>query len=477
MSVAESFRPVVCVADDEEGIRFGLRRLFIRGGYEVVECASGEAVLKHAGERHLDALLLDVRLAGDMDGHEVLRRVRQIDPELPVLMITGYGTIESAVDAMKCGAEDYIVKPVDNARILNKVASRLEVKLHEARCGSDAASNEASSAVAGAGTACLVAESPAMRGLLEMADRIKDQDISVLLTGESGVGKELLARHIHHQSSRRAGPFVAVNCAAFSETLLLSELFGHEKGAFTGADGRKKGCFERAHGGTLFLDEVGDMAPDAQAKLLRVLENREFLRLGGSDPVQVDARIVAATNQDLTALVAEGAFREDLYYRIHVVRMHIPPLRDRREDLHRLIHLFVERFSQDYGNPVRDIPEEAMAALLNYSWPGNVREMKNVLSQSVLLSRSHHLEVFGLPPADHTTSLHTGGADADLGDPGEYHLQMSAATEEVGRRLVLTALQQSGGNKSEAARILGVTRKTLQRKIDRFGIDQDHVPG
>lgn len=475
MSVAESFRPVVCVADDEEGIRFGLRRLFTRGGYEVVECATGEAVLKHAGERHLDALLLDVRLAGDMDGHEVLRRVRQIDPDLPVLMITGYGTIESAVDAMKCGAQDYIVKPVDNARIMNKVASRLEVKRHEARCGSDTAGSDGSSG--GAGTACLVAESPEMRDLLEMADRIKDQDISVLLTGESGVGKELLARHIHHESNRRAGPFVAVNCAAFSETLLLSELFGHEKGAFTGADGRKKGCFERAHGGTLFLDEVGDMAPDAQAKLLRVLETREFLRLGGSDPVQVNARIVAATNQDLAALVAEGAFREDLYYRIHVVRMHIPPLRDRKEDLHRLIHLFVQRFSQDYGNPVGDIPEEAMAALLNYSWPGNVREVKNVLSQSVLLSRSQRLEVFGLPPAGPPASRRNPGIDEELGEPGEYHLKMSAATEEVGRRLVVSALQQSGGNKSEAARILGVTRKTLQRKIDRFGIDQGHVPG
>lgn len=462
MSVAEYFKPVVCVADDEEGIRFGLRRLFTRGGYDVVECATGEAVLKHATERHLDALLLDVRLAGGMDGHEVLRRVRTIDPELPVLIITGYGTIESAVDAMKSGAEDYIVKPVDNARIMNKVASRLEVKRRESQGGDGPT---------------LIAESPAMQSLLEMTARIRTQDITVLVTGESGVGKELLARHIHQESDRRSGPFVAVNCAAFSETLLLSELFGHEKGAFTGADRRKEGCFERAHGGTLFLDEVGDMAHDAQAKLLRVLENREFLRLGGNEAVRVDARIIAATNQDLEELVAEGSFREDLYYRIHVVRMHIPPLRDRRQDLHRLIDAFVERFSREYGNPICDIPETVWGSLLAYSWPGNVREVKNVLSQSVLLSRSHRLELFGLPVSHQTEAAHLRPTAAASPDSGEYHSQVTAATEEVGRRLVVSALEQSRGNKSEAARILGVTRKTLQRKIDRFEIDMEQING
>lgn len=474
MSVAAYFRPVVCVADDEEGIRFGLRRLFTRGGYEVVECATGEAVLVHAVERHLDVLLLDVRLAGGMDGHEVLRRVRQIDPELPVLIITGYGTIESAVDAMKSGADDYIVKPVDNARLMNKVASRLEAKRREPHCGSAAAlRDETGSSPA----ATLVAESEAMQSLLEMAARIKNQDISVLITGESGVGKELLAHHIHHESDRRSGPFVAVNCAAFSETLLLSELFGHEKGAFTGADRRKKGCFERAHGGTLFLDEIGDMALDAQAKLLRVLENREFLRLGGSDAVRVDARIVAATNQDLGDLVENGTFREDLFYRIHVVRMHIPPLRNRREDLYRLIHMFVDTFNREYGNSVRDIPDDTLSALLNYSWPGNVREVKNVLSQSVLLSRSRRLELFGLPVVDQAHAAHGRSEEAAVSEGSEYHSRMTAATEEVGRRLVESALEQSRGNKSEAARILGITRKTLQRKVDRFRIHLDQIHG
>lgn len=469
MSTTEYFKPVVCVADDEDGIRFGLSRLFAKGGYEVVECATGEAVLEYAAERHLDALLLDVRLAGGMDGHEVLRRVRQLDPELPVLMITGYGTIESAVDAMKSGAADYIVKPVDNVRIMNKVAGRLEMKRRESRNGPEAIEHHGSGD--GSAAAGLVAESPAMKELLETVARIRNQDITVLLTGESGVGKELLARHIHAESTRREGPFVAVNCAAFSETLLLSELFGHEKGAFTGADHRKRGCFERAHGGTLFLDEVGDMAPDAQAKLLRVLEDGEFVRLGGSDPVHVNTRIVAATNQDLEELVADGAFREDLYYRIHVIRLQIPPLRRRPEDLQRLVRMFIERFSQEYGIAITEVPDEVESTLCAYQWPGNVRELKNVISQSVLLSRSHRLELFGLSSATPAQPSHTAGSHPNTTNTTEYHLQMSAAAEEVGRRLVVSALEQSRGNKSEAARILGVTRKTLQRKIDRFGID------
>ena len=457
------FKPVVCIADDEEGIRFGLSKLFSRAGYEVLGCATGNEVIQYAQSQHLDALLLDVRLEGSMDGHQVLDEVRRIDSELPVLMITGYGTIESAVEAMKKGAEDYIVKPVDNARLLNKVSSRLERNRVQAEEQQSAASS-------------LVAGSSAMRRLLDLVSRIKDQDISVLITGESGVGKELLARYIHEQGPRSGASFVGGNCAAFSETLLLSELFGHEKGAFTGADRRKLGCFERAGKGTLFLDEIGDMALDTQAKLLRVLETRQFERLGGSDPVTVGARIIAATNQDLEELVHSGAFREDLYYRINVVRMHIPPLRERSEDLRRLIELFLRLFNEKYGRSVTEIPEQVMEELLLYRWPGNARELKNVMSQSVLLSSSGTLELFGLPSAASTATI----KPMSSGEPkesGDYHSRMSAATEGVGRQLVISALRQSNGNKSAAARILGVTRKTLQRKIARFNIDPHEITG
>jgi DNA-binding NtrC family response regulator len=463
----QQFKPVVCIADDEEGIRFGLSRLFTRAGYEVLGCATGAEVIRYAKNHHLDALLLDVRLEGAMDGHQVLDEVRRIDSELPVLMITGYGTIESAVEAMKKGAEDYIVKPVDNARLLNKVSSRLE-RNRAVPESSGQGSGEVPSA-----SSSLVAESPPMRRLLDLVSRIKDQDISVLITGESGVGKELLARYIHEQGPRCEAPFVGVNCAAFSETLLLSELFGHEKGAYTGADRRKQGCFERAGKGTLFLDEIGDMAPDTQAKLLRVLETRQFERLGGTESVTVEARIIAATNQDLEELVHSGSFREDLYYRINVVRMHIPPLRERSEDLRRLIELFLRLFNEKYGRSVTGIPAPALRELLSYRWPGNARELKNVMSQSVLLSSSGRLELFGLPPEVPVRA----NSSSDVTGPGDYHSQMSAATEGVGRQLVISALRQSNGNKSAAARILGVTRKTLQRKISRFNIDPDGITG
>jgi DNA-binding NtrC family response regulator len=476
MSDNGHFKPIVCIADDEEGIRFGLSRLFSRAGYEVIGCETGAEVVEHARTRHLDVLLLDVRLSGPMDGHAVLQHVRRIDPELPVLIITGYGTIEQAVSAMKDGAADYIVKPVDNARLLNKVGSRLELgrrhpqELGEAACATGGTPQQT--------TTRIVCESAAMRELLSLASRIKDQDINVLLTGESGVGKELFARYIHEQSPRRDGPFIGVNCAAFSETLLSSELFGHEKGAFTGADRRKQGCFERSHGGTLFLDEIGDMASDTQAKLLRVLEYKQFDRLGGTEAVSVDARIIAATNQDLERLVEEGAFREDLYYRINVVRMHLPPLRERPEDLKKLIYDFTEEFNRTYDCRVTEIDEATMERLMAHSWPGNARELRNVISQSVLLSTGNTLELFGLGGAERG-NRHAGGQGAPSanGNGNGYHERLSAATEEVGRRLVVNALRQSGGNKSEAARILGVTRKTLQRKIARFGIDPGATGG
>lgn len=467
----QQFKPVVCIADDEEGIRFGLSRLFTRAGYEVFGCATGDEVLQYARSQHLDVLLLDVRLAGNMDGHKVLQEVRRIDPELPVLMITGYGTIESAVEAMKQGAEDYIVKPTDNARLLNKVSSRLERNRGQSSRGGGPGAPERSSAAT-----TLVCESPAMKELLDLSSRVKGQDITILVTGESGVGKELLARYIHEEGRRQEGPFIGVNCAAFSETLLLSELFGHERGAFTGAERRKQGCFERAGGGTLFLDEIGDMALDTQAKLLRVLETRQFERLGGSEPVFADARIIAATNQDLEDLVQAGGFREDLYYRINVVRMQIPPLRERPEDLRRLIEEFLRLFNKKYDRGVNEIPSAAMEALLSYRWPGNARELKNVLSQSVLLSSSRALELFGLPLSEaHAATAGRRLPDSDSST--DYHTQVNAASEDMSRQLVVSALRQSNGNKSEAARILGITRKTLQRKIARFDIDSSALGG
>lgn len=461
------FKAIICVADDEDGIRFGLSRLFTRAGYQVIGCATGAEVLTCVRDRHPDLILLDVRLAGDMNGHEVLEKVLRIDPELLVLVITGYGTIESAVEAMKKGAEDYLVKPVDNAHLLNKVVSLLERRNSEGQDRAEtrrvlADTDESLQSTITAPGENFVAESSAMQELLRLTSRVKDQDINVLITGESGVGKELIARHIHNQCSRCTGPFIEVNCAAFSETLLLSELFGHEKGAYTGAERRKLGCFERAHGGTLFLDEIGDMAPDTQAKLLRVLEDRRFERLGGNETVSVDARIIAATNHDVEELVRTGVFREDLYYRVNVLRLHIPPLRERPEDIRSLVRAFAHYFAAAYDRSVSEISDETMRRLLSYDWPGNVRELKNVMSQSVLLSATGPLRLFGLPETEsHAKSRYAG----------PYHSRVSAAQEQAGRSLIISALRQSGGNKSEAARILGITRKTLQRRIAAFGVD------
>jgi transcriptional regulator with PAS, ATPase and Fis domain len=285
----------------------------------------------------------------------------------------------------------------------------------------------------------------------------------VLITGESGVGKDLLARHIHGHSPRGDNAFVAVNCAAFSESLLLSELFGHEKGAFTGAESRKLGCFERAHGGTLFLDEIGDMALDTQAKLLRVLESREFERLGGSHGVRVDVRVIAATNHDLGRLVRDGRFREDLYYRINVVRVHVPPLRERHDDIKLLVETFLEHFNRKYQRNVREIPPSAMEGLLSHPWPGNIRELKNVISQSVLLSSTGTLELFGLEPK----------VSWEAEPASSFHAEVTQVTAARERELVESALRQSRGNKSEAARMLGITRKTLQRKVARFELDAE----
>ena len=377
----------ILIVDDEEGIRHGLTSFFRKQNFVVAATGDRESAVRIVRERAVDAALIDMRLRGADTGIDLLRELKKIEPDLVEIVITGYGSIDTAVASMKEGAADYILKPIDNMKLLDCVNKNLEIRrlkkenVYLRRELMDRLS-----------AATFVTVDRGMRELLERADRIKNSPVTVMITGESGTGKEVLARYIHFTSTRKDAKFVTVNCAALSETLLLSELFGHERGAYTGAVERQIGKFEIADNGTMFLDEIGDMSPDIQAKLLRVIEENSFERVGGTKRISVDARIIVATNKDLPRLIAEGRFREDLYYRINVVSFDIPPLRERSADIPALIDHFVQKYNRRYNKRVRGFSPEAVRALAAHGWPGNVRELENVVNQAVLLSESDTID-------------------------------------------------------------------------------------
>lgn len=449
----------ILIADDEKGIRRGLVHLFQREGFTVYEAAEyGEAI--HCCEvNEIHVALLDMRL-GDRDGIDLLKELLQKDADMICLMITGYGSIQNAVEAMQFGAADYLLKPLDNEKLLQAVGSRMELKKLKSENSflkSELKSiREEASPIYG---------SPAMKKILSIADRVKDTDATILITGESGTGKEVLCRYIHESSTRKEAPFIGVNCAALSETLLLSELFGHEKGAFTGAAERKPGKFELAHRGTLFLDEIGDMSLEAQAKLLRVLEEGAFERVGGTRLIGVDIRLIAATNQDLQALIRDKRFREDLFYRLNVISMRLPPLRDRKEDIPMLCDYFCQFYCKRYRKNFPEISQEDRNLMLQYSWPGNVRELKNMINQVVLLSNGGALD---LP-----VYLKGGGTSAESVHPfsdGNLQDHINSITEDCERNLIEQALLRNKYNRTSAAEELGVTRKTLFNKISKYNL-------
>ena len=453
------------IVEDERAIRLALSGLLRREGYEVEQAEGGAEAVRRLAAEPFDLVLTDLALGEGPSGMDVLRTVRTEQPETPVVMITAHGNEKIAVEAMKLGAEDYVPKPFDNdeirlvvRRALERTALARENRMLRERLERDF------------GFANLIGSGPAMRRVFATIQKVAETDLTVLIRGESGTGKELVAQALHQHSARKQAPFVAVNCAAISSELVESELFGHEKGAFTGAEARRVGRFEAAQGGTIFLDEIGDMAPETQAKVLRVLQERSFERVGGSKPLQVDVRVVAATHRDLERDVRDGRFREDLYYRLKVVEIEIPPLRERREDLEPLAARFLEQLAERHGRARRSFSAGALAALSRHAWPGNVRELRNVVERAAVLAPGEEIEAedLALPAAREAAA-----ASGELGSLPFGEAKRSAAVQ-FERAFLLRALRENGGNVSRTAEAIGMVRQSLQQKIRELGLrDED----
>ncbi len=454
----------VLIVDDERSNLDSLERIFAREGWSVVTAESGPRALEILRRERVAVLVTDLMMPG-MDGVELLRAARAVSPDTEVVLITAYGTVETAVSAMKEGAYDFITKPVKRHVVVKSVRQALE----RASLVAENRSLKAQLATLGAGG--LIGNAPAFRTALDALRQAAPTSATVLVTGESGTGKELAARMLHDLSPRAAGPFVPIHCAAIPESILESELFGYEKGAFTGATGRKEGRFERAHGGTLFLDEVGEMTSAVQVKLLRVLQDGVVERLGGTQPVQVDVRIVAASNKDLAAEVRAGRFREDLFYRLDVVAVRLPSLRERREDVPLLASAFLKRLAEKHGKAIGAFTPAALAALEACDWPGNVRELEHAVERAVVLCRGETADVGDLPEAVRREAPGT----AAPGAAGAISIPVGTPMEEVERTVIRETLRHTRGDKNLAARILGIAARTIYRKLDRD--DEGHLVG
>ncbi len=474
------------VIDDEPNIRYSIEQVLAGQGIEVLGAESADAGLALCAEHNPDVILLDIRL-GEQSGLELFDQLRRQSPKSLVVFITGHGTAETAIEAMKRGAYEYLVKPLDAAQLQQVVAQALEIRrlmhvpaiVEEADRPEDAPDR-------------LVGSGPAMQMVCKQIGRVAPQDVNVLILGESGTGKELVARAIYQHSRRSGAPFLAINCAAIPESLLESELFGHEKGSFTGADRRRIGKFEQCHGGTLFLDEVGDMAPGTQAKILRLLQEGHFQRIGGTESISVDVRVIAATNQNLDALIEQGRFRKDLYYRLRGVTIHLPPLRERREDIPELAHYFLFRYNRQLGTSVQSISPEALEVLQRYDWPGNVRELQSVIREALIVSAG----VTILPEFLSAELQRVAATEAEpelpetgLPDPQWQELVDSVqewlasgqrdiyrrAREQFDRLLILGAMRKAGGNQNRAAEILGLSKVTLRARLRAMNLGVQKV--
>ncbi|HNA29299.1 MAG TPA: sigma-54 dependent transcriptional regulator [Thiobacillaceae bacterium] len=449
--------PRLLVVDDEAAALKNLSHLFRKEGYEVVARQSGQAALKELREKEFDVVLTDLRMKG-VDGLVVLRQAREAQPDVEVIVITGHATLDSAVGAMKEGAFHYVAKPYRLDEVRQVVKSALDVVRLKRE------NRDLRRRIEGyQGPVNIITQDLGMRRLLDTARQVAPTDCNILVTGESGTGKELLARYVHMHSARAGQAFVAVNCGALQEELLANELFGHEKGAFTGADRQKRGLIEMADGGTLFLDEIAEMTQAMQVKLLRVLQERELLRVGGTDAVKVDVRFLAATNRDLQENVASGRFRADLYFRLNVVNLALPPLRDRRDDVPLLAFYFLKKFALAMGKPVDDITPEALALLARYDYPGNVRELANLLERGVALARGGLLEAGHLPESLRSLTVRVASPPSTPAELSSLEANEAAHIARV--------LEYTGGNRNQAADILGIDRVSLWRRIKRYGLD------
>ena len=449
--MADPFR--ILVVDDEPAQRELVGGFLRKHGFDVVVAGGGREAVARFKQEPFDLVLTDQRMP-DLSGIEVLEAVRSTSPETAVVIITAYGTIETAVRAVKAGAADYLTKPLNLDDLLHRVhrvreRQRLVTENRELR---EALAER--HRVEG-----IIGDSGRMQEVLSLVRRVAPSDATVLIRGESGTGKELIARALHYAGPRAAGPLVKVNCAALAESLLETELFGHEKGAFTGAVASRKGRFELADGGSIFLDEIGDLPPHLQVKLLRVLQEREFERVGSSRPIKVDVRLLAATHRDLEALVREGRFREDLYYRINVVTIMLPPLRERREDLPPLIEHFLRAFAGKNGKSVRGLTREAREALLRYDYPGNIRELENLIERAVVLTRD---DVIGVEDLPLTLETPASGSGDEAG--------LIAAVEGLERRMIREALAKADGTQTRAAEMLGISERVLRYKLKKYGL-------
>jgi DNA-binding NtrC family response regulator len=460
----------ILVVEDEGGIRLAIRGLLRRDGYEVDLADEGDSAIRRLRETPYDLVLTDLALGQGPSGMDVLKASKEHREETAVVMITAHGSEKIAVEAMKLGAEDYVPKPFDNEELRVVVRRALErTRLaREHRMLLERVERDF-------GFENLIGQGPAMRVIFETIQKVAETDLSVLIRGESGTGKELIAQALHSRSSRRDRPFVAVNCAAISPELVESELFGHEKGAFTGADARRIGKFEAANEGTIFLDEIGDMAPETQAKVLRVLEERTLERVGGNAGVHVDVRVVAATHRDLEAEVRAGRFREDLYYRLRVVEIPLPPLRARLEDLPALVERFLRQVSERLARPRKKISEEALAALARHAWPGNVRELRNVIEQAAVLS-DDLIQVSDLRLPVPAAGAEQPGAPPVMPEV-PFRDAKRQAVESFERNYLIQALREHGGNISRTAEAIGMVRQSLQQKIRELDLRSESWDG
>lgn len=444
----------ILVVDDEQNARAALRTILAEEGYEVAEAADGQEALEQVASFAPDVVLADVRMPR-MDGLSLLRKAREQGFDATFVMMTAFASIETAVEAMKAGAENFLVKPLDakavvivvekafEKRGLVREAESLRARIHERYRFPN-----------------IIGESPELQAVFEIVKRAAPSRATVLILGESGTGKELIAQAIHEESPRKDKPFIKVNCAALSESLLESELFGHEKGSFTGAVGRKEGRFELADGGTLFLDEIGEVSPALQIKLLRVLQQREFERVGGTQTIKVDVRLVTATNRDLAAEMKAGHFREDLYYRLNVVAMTLPPLRQRKGDIPALVNFFIDKYAKSYGKEVRELAPGTLNTLLSHDWPGNVRELENVVERAVVLTTGPQLTADDLPPTLRGPRPRNRTSESLI--PG-------ATLQEIEREAILRTMEMVGGSTTRAAEVLGISVRKIQYRLKEYG--------
>jgi len=441
-------RKSILVVDDEKNQREILQMILSSEGYDVTTASSGEAALKFVRERHFDLVLTDLKMTG-MSGLDLLRELVAFDKSIIVILLTAHGTIDSAFEAKELGAFAYLQKPYDREKLLETINRALE-KLSQLDTE-------------------IISASPEMDKVKKMILKVARSNSTVLIRGESGTGKELIARAIHQNSPRASKIFQAVNCAAINENLLESELFGHEKGSFTGAIGEKKGLFEVADGGTLFLDEIGELDVSLQAKLLRALQEKTIRRVGGTREIPVDVRVIAATNRDLLKMMQEGRFREDLYYRLNVLSIEVPPLRERRSDIPLLIDYFIKKHTKNSPNKIKSISPEAKKILLEYSYPGNVRQLESAIERAVLLAEGGIIRAEDLPPEMQIPEMPASAGAVFKLPPGGINF------EEVEKSLILQAMERTNYNITKAAKLLGLTFRTLQYRLEKFGIKKEEL--